>query len=230
MTFVRVRLLALFLVLSPCGGGCVSDAILFTTATQVGIEVNGLDNGKQTARIGYERAEFVSMPVRKKDGSLRSEAYSVVSAFHFDSGTILLSASGPQPTKIVQIFATGAAASVDTNGATVKAVSAAYQTLVLEDGEEVRKALGDQVSDDFQRLKNEVLELWLALEADPATKRAALDAINAKLQTQVAEDKATDTINDLTGEKAESLKALRDELAKIRGQQRPAPPPQPGDR
>lgn len=95
--------------------GCKSRAVIFSTATQAGIEVSALEGGKQTAHVGYRRAEVVAMPHRRpSNGETLPKPYSVASLYSLDTGSLLLPSTpsgsgGWSELKIRQVFATGLA-------------------------------------------------------------------------------------------------------------------------
>ena len=95
----------LLLILSM---GCMKDAVVFGTSTRFGIELNTTEPGQQGIRVGYKRAEGVTMPTRDESGNLHEETFSTLSAFRFSTGNLLLAALGL--TEVEQYFATGAAA------------------------------------------------------------------------------------------------------------------------
>jgi hypothetical protein len=116
-----VILLASGLWVCVAGTGCARDAIVFGTSTRFGIELNTTEAGQQGARVGYKRAEGVTMPTRyrevtttpdggkkKGDWKLRDKAFPVFAAFRFDTGSLLLAGLGT--TEVEQRFATGQAA------------------------------------------------------------------------------------------------------------------------
>ena len=99
---------AIFLFLVILLSGCVKDGVFFVSSTQLGIEVNTVEDGQQTARIGYSRSEATIMPVRDGCyGELLPEAYPLLSVFEMDSGPLLVSAF--TTTAVRQIFVTGKA-------------------------------------------------------------------------------------------------------------------------
>lgn len=99
---------AIFLFLVILLSGCVKDGVFFVSSTQLGIEVNTVEDGQQTARIGYSRSEATIMPVRDGCyGELLPEAYPLLSVFEMDSGPLLVSAF--TTTTVRQIFVTGKA-------------------------------------------------------------------------------------------------------------------------
>ena len=108
--------------------GCAKDAVVFSTSTRLGIELNTTEAGQQGVRIGYKRSEGVTMPQRKEDGTVREEAYPVFAAFRFDTGSVLLAGLGA--TKIDQRFATGEAA--DSATKTEQSLAAMLATRYVE--------------------------------------------------------------------------------------------------
>jgi hypothetical protein len=112
------RWAASFLILTsivPSTIGCKSRAVIFSTATQAGIEVSALEGGKQTAHVGYRRAEVVAMPHRRpSNDETLPKPYSVASLYSLDTGSLLLpsrpsGSGGWGELKIRQVFATGLA-------------------------------------------------------------------------------------------------------------------------
>lgn len=84
------------------------NAIVFTTSTQTGIELNAGEGGRETVKVGYDRFEGVIMPLRKKNGQIIDEAYPIYSRYEFKTGPLLLSAV--TTTHVSHVFATGEAA------------------------------------------------------------------------------------------------------------------------
>lgn len=103
-----VTLFCLTTMLSAC-----TNAVLFTTASIIGIEMNTAENGQQSLKFGYHRFEGVVMPHTLPDGGVPGEAYAVRSIFQMDTGPFLLpalQADVQRGVTITQVFATGAAA------------------------------------------------------------------------------------------------------------------------
>jgi hypothetical protein len=114
-------------LLSAC-----KNSVLFTTSTMLGVELNALEGGEQSVKVGYQRAEGVMMPVRKKDGKIMEEAYPVISLYDMDTGSLLLRAL--TTTRVKQVFATGRAAVKPTAaGAALKAFQALEGELLPKD-------------------------------------------------------------------------------------------------
>lgn len=90
------------------GMGCVSDSVVFSTATMYGIELNAVEQGGQTIKVGFHRVEGVVMPMVDDDGNLLDEAYPVAAAYKSNTGALLLAALTNNYVR--QSFATGAAA------------------------------------------------------------------------------------------------------------------------
>jgi hypothetical protein len=129
MTSRKTLLLALLVALSS--NGC-ANAIVFATSYQLGIEVNAVENGQQTARVAVSKTEGVTMPVCKDPerwpledcDDLRKQAYSTISMSDLQTGTLLLGAL--TTTRVRQVFATGDAAK---EASAPKAVSETFSAL-----------------------------------------------------------------------------------------------------
>ena len=81
-----VTIICLTTMLSAC-----TNAVLFTTASIIGIEMNTAENGQQSLKFGYHRFEGVVMPHTLKGGGVRDQAYDVRSIFEMDTGPFLQS-------------------------------------------------------------------------------------------------------------------------------------------
>ena len=88
--------------------GCISNAVVFSTSTRLGIEISAAEGGQQHALIGYKRFEGVTMPMREDQGELISEAYSIYAFYKLETGSLLL--PDLKPIQVDQRFAMGEAA------------------------------------------------------------------------------------------------------------------------
>jgi hypothetical protein len=112
--FRVANVFALFVALAPTVA--CTNAILFASSYQAGIEINALENGRQTARVAVSKTEGVTMPVCRDEArrwfarcnDVREKAYSTLSLAELKTGTLLL--GGLTTTRVRQIFATGKAA------------------------------------------------------------------------------------------------------------------------
>lgn len=150
---------------SLCLSGCAKDAVIFSTSTRLGIELNTTEGGQQGVRIGYKRSEGVTMPQRKEDGTLRDEAYPVFAAFRFDTGSVLLAGLGT--TEIDQRFATGDAANAATSSESALSAMLAAKYVSTEASE----CLARWRSDGAGPARSAALGDWLVengLEREPA--------------------------------------------------------------
>lgn len=128
----------LLLFLSGCG-----NALVFSTSTLFGIELNALEGGQQTAKVAIQRMEGVSMPACKYESTadwfttrscnpakMRREAYSTLAIMDSETGVLLL--PGLTNSYVKQVFATGRAASdtlaPEAAASTMRALSG-HQTL-----------------------------------------------------------------------------------------------------
>ena len=102
-------------------GGCVN-AVVFSTSNHIGIDLNALEGGQQSAKVGIQREEAVAMPVcanaadwkhpSRPCTGIRKQAYSTMAASEVQTGTLLL--AGLTSVQIAQVFATGTAAQKGT--------------------------------------------------------------------------------------------------------------------
>ena len=107
------RVVAVTLALAMVG---CTNAILFASSYQAGIEINAFENGRQTAKVAVTKSEGVTMPVCRDTArrwfdnchDVREEAYSTLSLAEFQTGTLLL--GGLTTARVRQVFATGKAA------------------------------------------------------------------------------------------------------------------------
>ncbi len=106
---VQLGRVALAALLACAVGGC-SQAIVFGTSSSLGIDI-GVEGGQENAKIAYDRTEAVSMPVRRKDGTLVDEAFPVLAISAMDTGKLTL--TGLTAAKVKQVFAAGNAATDD---------------------------------------------------------------------------------------------------------------------
>lgn len=120
-------------------GGCASNAVVLSTATRTGVEINTTEAAQQGAHVGIERFEGVIMPIvaTNKNGETiyLNEAYPIYSKYYFHSGGLLAKLASKDDRGLIlkQAFATGRAA---TN-----------------------KSVRTQVDEDFERLKAHVGDL-----------------------------------------------------------------------
>ena len=123
-------------IASLTGVGCNSSAVLFSTGTQFGIELETVGTNTQSVKVGYQRHEGVTMPTRVgRKGPLISEAYPVLSIFDYSSGSLLL--GNLNGVKVKQVFATGKAAVVPN---AVDSVGESMEQLNKEEKKEEEKA------------------------------------------------------------------------------------------
>ena len=95
--------------------GCRS-TVTFAASTMIGVEINGVETGEQSAKVGYQRVEGVTMPLRfdeeagslDNSGEVMPDAYPVISAFKMKTGSLFSSSMGDM--EIHQVFASGEAA------------------------------------------------------------------------------------------------------------------------
>ncbi len=174
-------LLAAALCVAP---GC-RHAVIFTTSNLTGVELNAVEGGMQTVRVGYDRTEGVLMPMRRDPVSGEyAEAYSVLAGSSIQSSGFLLASLGN--VRVTQVFATGAAAQVPGAEETMKAsVDALAGTLVaaepLTQAESLLRAVRGTPGDDAQRAR--ALEVVAAWQGAPVRSFAdAQAAIQAAAQ------------------------------------------------
>lgn len=101
----------------PCLVSCQTNGLYFATGTQVGVELGVVSPNEQAVTVGYKRAEGVTMPTRRIDGTLIPKAYPVLSIFDLKSGGFNLTKLGSL--KVKQVFATGKAANQTNAGKAV---------------------------------------------------------------------------------------------------------------
>lgn len=123
----RLALILGALLVAPLLTGCASDAVVFVTATNLGVEISG-GQGPGGAKVGYQRSEYVSMPlaVEEQQGAdgetsetLR-EAFPVLAMFEMSTGRLVIDGGA---LRVRQTFATGKAARMTTS---VEAVGKAF--------------------------------------------------------------------------------------------------------
>lgn len=107
---IRTVLLACSLVLPLLACGC-RNHLVFTTATKFGLDISQKANQTVDVTMGYQRAEFASVPVpQDTDADKDTDAYSVLGRFtvRYNPG---ISATNPtNGLHLKQFFATGMAA------------------------------------------------------------------------------------------------------------------------
>jgi hypothetical protein len=135
--FGTVAALLPFLI-SGCG-----NALVFSTSTLYGIELNALEGGQQTAKVAVQRLEGVSMPTCRYEGpkdwfttrscdpkEMRKEAYSTLAIMDSKTGPLLL--PDLKTGYVNQVFVTGQAASESVaprSAASTMRALGGYQTL-----------------------------------------------------------------------------------------------------
>lgn len=188
-----MRKLSLLLVLLLCFTACTK-SLIFATGTMVGIDVKTVEGGQQTANVGYERIEGAVMPVRKSDGELRQEAYSTLSIFDMDTGSLFTGAF--TTTQIRQVFATGKAAQ---DASAVKAVVSAYQSISL-DKKELGNELDDQSATDqtiqFRNQLKEIKSIYIELKRDSGKRDKAVAEVK-KLVPGFTKDTSSTKITEV---------------------------------
>jgi hypothetical protein len=204
-------LLASSLLFTACAG---PRAVVFHTATQVGIEATAIEAGQQAAHVGYRRIEGVVMPLSfqqeeiiTKDGQairtnrtwrVNTNAYPVLSVFRMTSGSLLLPAlnltnqGGTAPLRLHQVFATGDAA-----------VLASQSGAAVNDF----KALSGEIANDAD---SSALKAWVG-----TTDKAARTARRQKLAAWIKQRKLDVRVHDLIYEPGNS--ALRSAFVKDQG-------------
>lgn len=87
--------------------------VIFSTVSTFGVELSAAEGGQPGARVGYNRFEGVTMPHRYVEGKEDPKTYSVRSISEFESGPLFLPTIGEatRGVKVIQVFATGEAAS-----------------------------------------------------------------------------------------------------------------------
>ena len=176
--------LPLLAVLALLAGCTAPRAVVFVTGTQLGIEVNTVEGGQQSAHVGYRRAEGVAMPLVAKYDEVvdkrgkpttnhvqvvMTNAYPVISLFQLDTGSLLVPATtqtatgSSGPLRLHQVFATGRAAVIAVQSGAAKQDFATLSQRVA--------------SDDSSK----ALQKWLDPDATHAARR---DEIKAWLATQ----------------------------------------------
>lgn len=113
--------------------GC-GNTLLFTTSHLIGIEVNAMEGGQQTAKVAIQRFEGVSMPACRDGGwnlwfgkpcqDVIPKAYSTLAMSEVQTGNLILGSL--TPSRITQVFATGEAAQQRSAG---KAVAKTFRAL-----------------------------------------------------------------------------------------------------
>jgi hypothetical protein len=109
--------------------GCMTNAVVFKTATRFAIEIQTTEE-QPGVKVGYQRFEGVTMPLRtprtdangrtiEGGGELLPEAYPVLAGFMQSSSGFWPSPTRPIGTTIKQVFATGDAAALDDAPAAV---------------------------------------------------------------------------------------------------------------
>jgi hypothetical protein len=185
--------------------GC-SNTLLFTTGTQLGIEVNAAEGGQQTAKVGYQRFEGTVMPIRKRDGTIAEEVYPVLAVYSLETGTLLL--GGLTTTKIRQVFATGKAA-VQPRAA--EAVERAFRSLegelipeaTLAPADELL-ALVDKTPDEklaavLGALREELVDPGEPAPASKAEAKAKIGDVALKAGSDARLRRALDKVRALLG-------------------------------
>jgi hypothetical protein len=170
MTFRTISLLAVLLVL-PLATAC-QNSILFTTSNLTGLELNTVEGGQQTAKLGYQRFEGVVMPMRTRelaDGTvIYEEAYSVLAATSMQSKGFLTSTLSN--VRITQVFATGRAAVQENAGKVLQKAVAALSGKLLTEEQIVS-------FEDFAELTDKH-------EDDPAKMEVIYATVNDELELQ----------------------------------------------
>lgn len=189
-------------------------AVVFHTATQVGIEATAIEAGQQAAHVGYRRIEGVVMPLSFqqeeiicKDGQpirtnrtwrVNTNAYPVLSVFRMTSGSLLLPAlnmtnqGGTAPLRLHQVFATGDAA-----------VLAARSGVAVDDF----KALSGEIANDAD---SNTLKAWVG-----TTNKDAKKVRRQTIADWIKERKIDVRVHDLIYEPGNS--ALRSAFIKDQG-------------
>lgn len=96
--------------------GCASNAVVLSTATRTGVEINATEAGQQGAHIGFDRFEGVIMPIVSTNEAGQTiylkQAYPIYSKYYFHSGGLVPTLFGGDDAGLVikQSFATGIAA------------------------------------------------------------------------------------------------------------------------
>ena len=93
--------------------GCASNSVAFVTTTTTGVEINAVEGGQQSAKVGFERFEGVVMPMvtknNEKETVYLTDAYPIYAEYEFHSGG--LTTTGENAGLIIrQVFAIGRAA------------------------------------------------------------------------------------------------------------------------
>ncbi len=122
------------ILLALAAGACTSSGtgslqhVVFSTGTVLGVDIVAVGADGQGARVGYQRMEFVSMPVvqHDADGGVITSAFPVLSLFSMDTGALL--STDVTAMRVLQVFATGEAA---TQVNAPAAVASAAQALAL---------------------------------------------------------------------------------------------------
>ena len=96
--------------------GCANNAVVFSTATRTGVEINAAEGGQQGAHVGFERFEGVMMPAvytnKTGDEVPLKQAYPVYAEYEFQSGGLTAAGTTNSDGGLIirQAFATGKAA------------------------------------------------------------------------------------------------------------------------
>jgi hypothetical protein len=175
-------LLVQLAVLVVYGSGC-SNAIVFSTATITAIDISAAEAGQQHVVVGYKRTEGVVMPVREnKDGAVRDEAFSTLSAMHYETGGFFT--PNRDGTRIRSVFATGEAAKQQN---APKSVMKAFNAFA-----------GDLFSDEAKFLSDEIAGTLTGLRGDRQKK--GVDAVWKALAGTSRPDKRLYTIKQIQRE------------------------------
>lgn len=149
--------------------GCAGPAVVFTTATQVGVEVNAADGGRQGARAGYDRFEGVIMPMAaprtdKEPGPVLKQAYPVYSEYEFESGSLAPTTAALEGGIVVrQVFATGKAAlTADVRRAVSREFAAMSAHIATDEAsEKVQEWLATSGSVNEEKRRRTQIATWL---------------------------------------------------------------------
>ncbi|HTI69325.1 MAG TPA: hypothetical protein VMF06_05140 [Candidatus Limnocylindria bacterium] len=154
--------------------GCANDAVVFTTATRTGLDINAADAGQQGVHFGHERFEGVIMPavhqVSSNEVVYLKQAYPVYAEYEFRSGSLRL-ADGTSSTNegliLHQVFATGRAAGIPE---------------VQEKARSDFSLIGGKLLDGPTVQAGQSLFNYMNNAANPeAMKQGILDAVNASI-------------------------------------------------
>jgi hypothetical protein len=131
--------------------GCASNAVVLSTATRNGVEINTTEAGQQGAHVGFERFEGVIMPIvgTNQNGKTiyLNEAYPIYSKYYFHSGGLLAKLASKDDRGLIlkQAFATGRAATNES-----------VRTQVDKDFNRLKAHVGDLAAFDQ---RNKLLDL-----------------------------------------------------------------------